>query len=107
MSSSGRTTKNRSTFVYLNINIHSFTGSWGDYTLLEKNEYIILPESYTDMQKASCLFINPLTALCFIDILKKKSCDSFFHTAGASSVGKILTKLAKRHNMKVINTVRR
>jgi len=85
----------------------SFNGSWSDYTILEKNEYIVLPENYLDMKKASCLFINPLTALCFIDILKKNSCDSFIHTAGASAVGKILTKLAIRNNIRMINTVRK
>jgi NADPH2:quinone reductase len=59
------------------------------------------------MKKAACLFINPLTAISFLDIMKKKSLNSLIHTSGASAVGKILTKLCAKNNIKIINTVRR
>lgn len=82
-------------------------GSWSDYTILNKHEYIILPDSYTDMKKAACLFINPLTALSFIHIMKQNSYTSAIHTAGASAVGRIFTKLCVKNNFKIINTIRK
>lgn len=59
------------------------------------------------MKKAACMFINPLTALCFIDIMKKANYSSAIHTAGASAVGRIFTKLCAKNQFKVINTVRK
>jgi NADPH2:quinone reductase len=59
------------------------------------------------MKKAACLFINPLTAFCFIDIMKKNNHKSVIHTAGASAVGRIFTRLCVKHNLRLINTVRK
>ena len=59
------------------------------------------------MKQAACLYINPLTAFCFIENMKKNKYTSCIHTAGYSAVGRIFTKLAKKHNYKVINILRR
>jgi NADPH:quinone reductase-like Zn-dependent oxidoreductase len=59
------------------------------------------------MRKAACLFINPLTAFSFIDIMKKNNFKAAIHTAGMSAVGKMFTRLCVKNNFKVINTVRR
>jgi NADPH2:quinone reductase len=59
------------------------------------------------MKKAACLFINPLTALCFMDIVRKAKSDCVIQTAGASAVGKIFTRLCSLENRKIINIVRK
>lgn len=55
----------------------------------------------------ACLYINPLTAFCFLDIIKKHKANAIIHTAGGSAVGRILTKLCLLNNINIINTVRR
>lgn len=88
----------------------SFCGSWGDYTLIKKENMLIFPDKIQnkiDMKQAACLYINPLTAFCFIDIMKKNNIKTAVHTAGYSAVGKVFSKLAKLNNFKIINILRR
>jgi NADPH:quinone reductase len=85
----------------------SFLGAWADYTIVNKNEFFILPDNFDDLKKAAYLFINPFTALSFIDILRKNKFDSVIHTAGASALGRIFTKLCFRDKLRIINTVRK
>jgi hypothetical protein len=59
------------------------------------------------MKKISCLFINPLTAFSFIQIMKKNYYSSSIHTAGYSAVGKIFQKLANKENFKITNILRK
>ena len=58
------------------------------------------------MKKAACLFINPLTALGFIEIAKQKELNSILHTSASSAVGRILIKLCKTKNINLISTVK-
>ena len=85
----------------------SFVGSWSDYTIVRENEFIELPSNFDDMKLASCLFINPLTALSFIKIIKEKGFNNTIHTAGASALGKIFTRLCKINKINLINVVRK
>lgn len=82
-------------------------GAWSDYTILNKSEFFILPDNFKDMKKAAYMFINPLTALSFIDIMKKSNTSTAIHTAGSSALGKMFTRLCKKNNFKIINTVRK
>jgi len=68
------------------------------------------------MEYAATLFINPLTALGFMNILKviyfnltikDKNSNSVIHTAGASALGRIFTRLCVKNNINIINTIRR
>ncbi len=59
------------------------------------------------MRKAAYLFINPFTALCFIDIIKKSNYNSVIHTAGGSALGRMFTRLCHKNNFTIINTVRK
>jgi len=71
---------------------------------------IIFPDNIQnniDLKQAACLYINPLTAFCFIDIMKRRGETSAIHTAGYSAVGKVFTKLAKLNNFKLINILRK
>jgi len=71
---------------------------------------IIFPkeiESKIDMKKASCLYINPLTAFCFFDLMKRRNHQFAVHTAGFSAVGKVFTKLARSNELKIINILRK
>jgi NADPH:quinone reductase len=75
--------------------------------IASQSEYTILPDSFTDMQKAAYLLINPLTALCFIDIMKRSNSSSVLHTAGASALGRMFTRLCAKNNFTIINTARK
>ena len=52
-------------------------------------------------------FVNPITAVCFIEYTKKYGHKAFVHGAAASSLGKMVLRYAKTQNVPVINIVRR
>jgi NADPH2:quinone reductase len=52
-------------------------------------------------------FVNPLTALAFIDIAQSTGQKSIVHTAAASALGKMLVRLAVAEHINVICVVRR
>jgi len=88
----------------------SYNGAWSDYTIVNKENMIVFPDeiqSKIEMKQASCLYINPLTAFCFINIMKKHNFKSAVHTAGYSAVGKVFTKLAKLNDFNIINILRK
>ncbi len=58
------------------------------------------------MRKAACLFINPLTAFCFIDLMEKHNSKSAISTAASSVVGRIFTRLCEMEGYNLINTIR-
>jgi NADPH:quinone reductase len=60
-----------------------------------------------DLEQASMALINPLTALAFINIVKKGKHPAFLNTAAASALGQMLIKLANRHGIPLINVVRK
>lgn len=96
--------------IKIKLYFYSYNGAWSDYTIVKKENMIVFPDELQnkiDLKQVSCLYINPLTAFCFIDIMKKQSLTSAIHTAGYSSVGKVFTKLAKLNEFKIINILRK
>lgn len=80
---------------------------------MDEKEKIILPDDF-NLKECSYLMINPLTALCFLEIAKVSfiykqihKSNSIIHTAGASSVGRMITRLLKKNQIELINTVRK
>ena len=70
----------------------------------------VIPDSLqnkVDMKKIACLFVNPLTAFAFIQMMKENNCNHAIHTAGFSAVGKIFQNLANQENLKIINILRK
>jgi NADPH:quinone reductase-like Zn-dependent oxidoreductase len=51
-------------------------------------------------------FVNPLTALCIIDAMKRDGHTALVHTAAASNLGQMLLRLCLQDGISLINVVR-
>ena len=61
----------------------------------------------TSSKEAASSFVNPLTALAFIETMKMEKHSAIVHTAAASNLGQMLVKICKDNNIPLINIVRK
>ena len=68
----------------------------------------VLPhkEDTTAVEAASS-FVNPLTALCFVETLKAEGHKAMVHTAAASNLGQILLRLCQQDDIDLVCIVRK
>eukprot|EP01121_Diplochlamys_sp_Union-15-3_P006449 TRINITY_DN1693_c0_g1_i1.p1 TRINITY_DN1693_c0_g1~~TRINITY_DN1693_c0_g1_i1.p1 ORF type:complete len:523 (-),score=117.65 TRINITY_DN1693_c0_g1_i1:57-1625(-) len=81
-------------------------GFWAEYVCVPATSCLVLPDNVTFDIGASS-FVNPLTVLSFIEIARTHKAQYIVHTAGASSLGKMLIRTAKKQNINIIAVVRR
>lgn len=79
-------------------------GSWAEYMVTSAFRVVPLDKNIDDEQ-GSMLLVNPLTAYAFIEIAKKHRAGTIINNAAASSLGRILIHLCKKHGIKLINIV--
>lgn len=58
------------------------------------------------MQGASC-FVNPLTALCMVETMRREGHRALVHTAAASNLGQMLNRVCLKDGIALVNIVRR
>lgn len=85
-------------------------GMWGgamfaDYRKLRARDAVPLPAGVTARQGAA-MFVNPLTALGFVETAKAEGHRAIIHTAAASNLGQMLQKLCLAEGIPLINIVR-
>ena len=61
----------------------------------------------TSSKEAASSFVNPLTALAFIETMKMEKHSAIVHTEAASNLGQMLVKICKDDNIPLINIVRK
>jgi len=81
-------------------------GMYGEYRALPAMSALPLPESATSRDGASC-FVNPLTALCFIETLRGEGHTALVHTAAASNLGQMLNRICQGEGIDIVNIVRK
>jgi len=64
-----------------------------------------LPDGTDPKDGASC-FVNPLTALGFVETVKREGHVGLVHTAAASNLGQMLNRICIANGMPLINVVR-
>lgn len=64
-----------------------------------------LPDGTNPRDGASC-FVNPLTALGFVETVKREGHAGLVHTAAASNLGQMLNRICLADDMPLINVVR-
>jgi NADPH:quinone reductase-like Zn-dependent oxidoreductase len=79
---------------------------WAQYAICPAIQCIELPHDVTFEQGCSC-FVNPLTVVSFCEIAKNKGVKCVLHTAGGSSLGKMLIAFGKSQGIQVIPIIRR
>lgn len=77
------------------------------------SQYICVPainclvmEEGTTPKEAASSFVNPLTALSFIETMKMENHSAIVHTAAASNLGQMLVKICKDDGIPLVNIVR-
>ena len=82
------------------------TGSmYSQYKVAKAAEVLVLPGGTTATQAASC-FVNPLTALSMMEVMRREGHKALVHTAAASNLGQMLNKICQRDGVSLVNIVR-
>ena len=68
-------------------------------------DVLVLPEGATAAEGASC-FVNPLTALSMVEVMRREGHTALVHTAAASNLGQMLNKICLADGVALVNIVR-
>jgi NADPH:quinone reductase-like Zn-dependent oxidoreductase len=79
--------------------------TYADYRVVRADDALVLPAGATAEQGASC-FVNPLTALGFVETLHREGHKALVHTAAASNLGQMLVKICAADGIPLVNIVR-
>jgi len=79
---------------------------YSQYRCLHVAQCQLLPPRITPSQGAAW-FINPMTALCFLETLRREGHRALVHTAAASNLGRMLVLLCREEGVPLVNVVRR
>lgn len=80
-------------------------GMYADYRRIKAADVIPLPDEATAADGAS-MFVNPLTALGFVETARREGHEAIIHTAAASNLGLMLQKICLRDGIALVNIVR-
>ncbi|MBC9033027.1 zinc-binding dehydrogenase [Sphingomonas sp. JC676] len=78
---------------------------YADYRKLKARDVVLLPEGASAVDGAS-MFVNPLTALGFVETMRTEGHKAIVHTAAASNLGQMLQKLCLEDGVPLVNVVR-
>ncbi len=78
---------------------------YAQYRLVDARSALVLPDGTTAEQGASA-FVNPLTALSFVEAMRREGHKALVHTAAASNLGQMLVKICQADGVPLVNIVR-
>ena len=67
----------------------------------------LVMEDGTTPSEAASSFVNPLTALSFVETMKMENHSAMVHTAAASNLGQMLVKICQSDGIPLVNIVRK
>ena len=79
---------------------------YAQYRCMPASQCLVLPADATPADGASC-FVNPLTALCMTETMRREGHHALVHTAAASNLGQMLTKICLKDGIALVNIVRK
>lgn len=79
--------------------------TYADYRLTSVDSVVVLPEGLSAAEGAS-FFVNPLTALGFVETARRDGHKAIVHTAAASNLGQMLQRICLKDGVPLINIVR-
>jgi NADPH:quinone reductase len=80
-------------------------GMYAEYRLVDARSCLTLPDRITAEQGAAT-FVNPLTALGFVETMRADGHKALVHTAAASNLGQMLVKICREDGIPLVNIVR-
>lgn len=81
-------------------------GMYGQYRTIEAAMALPLKEEHSAKEGASC-FVNPLTALSFLETMRMEGHTALVHTAAASNLGQMLVRICQADGVDLVNIVRK
>jgi NADPH2:quinone reductase len=86
--------------------VTGFPGAaFATHALSDAAAWMVLPDSVTPEQGAAA-FVNPMTALGFVETMRKEGFTGIVHTAAASNLGQMLVKICAEDSVPLVNVVR-
>jgi NADPH2:quinone reductase len=79
---------------------------YSQYRCVPAASCLVMDEGTSPAEAASS-FVNPLTALSFVETMKMESHTALVHTAAASNLGQMLVKICKDDGIPLVNIVRK
>ncbi|MBT0670130.1 zinc-binding dehydrogenase [Novosphingobium profundi] len=80
-------------------------GMYADYRRIAARDVIALPDGASAEQGAA-MFVNPLTALGFVETARREGHKAIVHTAAASNLGQMVQKICLADGVGLVNVVR-
>lgn len=81
-------------------------GMYGQYRAVDAMMALPLHDGNTAKEGASC-FVNPLTALSFLETMRMEDHTAIVHTAAASNLGQMLNRICQADGVDLVNIVRK
>ena len=78
---------------------------YAGYRCLPSSQCLAFPDTISAEQAASC-FVNPMTALGFLETREMEGQKGLVHTAAASNLGQMLVRLCQADDIPLVNIVR-
>ncbi|KTT70885.1 zinc-binding dehydrogenase [Sphingomonas endophytica] len=78
---------------------------FAEYRTIKRRDAVPLPEGASAADGAA-MFVNPLTALAFVETTRREGHKAIVHTAAASNLGQMLQKICLADGIPLINIVR-
>ncbi len=83
-----------------------YDGTWAEYMVTEATKCIALKKNVA-LEQGSMFFVNPLTAISFIEICKKQKFNCIVMSAAGSALAKMVLHLAKKEGIPFVGLVRK
>lgn len=80
--------------------------TYAEYVAVEPQRCLPLPEG-TSMDAGAAAFVNPMTALSMIEVLKRGGHSGLVHTAAASALGQMLARICVADGIPLVGVVRK
>jgi len=75
------------------------------YRLVDARSALVLPDG-ASAEAGAGAFVNPLTALSFVEAMRREGHKALVHTAAASNLGQMLVKICQADGVPLVNIVR-
>lgn len=79
---------------------------YAQYRCVKADSCLVLPADASAADGASC-YVNPLTALGFVETMRHEGHKAIVHTAAASNLGQMLNKICMKDGIQLVNIVRK
>ena len=79
---------------------------YSEYRCLPAQSCLVMNDGTTSTEAASS-FVNPLTALAFVETMRLENHSAILNTAAASNLGKMLVKICQEDGVPLISVVRK